>query len=753
MPKDPSNENARYRTCDLCRKRKARCVPVPIADGASSSSGEDQTCTTCAKSKSTCTFLNGYKRPGRPKLSLDPTQAGRRSSQSQAVSDHDGPSEPRPNVSPRSSFTSSTQLPPLAYGEVTPAIIPALLSGGADSRVASNPFEVPGDIMSDGRGKARQAGVRADVSGEGDGYRAQPLNSASEAGGGKFNDAEGSSVMSRLPHAQELASSSSRTLPSIRSPTDSLPLPSWSPFPLLSSFDGDVSIPAPHPNPPAATANQSGEFEIGRTPDMWVPSDKATGQTASSGHEPMIIAGLASLNGMSVTDGEGPRSSDSKSYRHDHHELASQIPTYERISISSHMTIDDVAPWVTIGNILTIFLRYMHALFPLVHKPTFTLQLATRADRQDRNLAAMILGIVSYTIGQCPLGRLTPIYSRHELQWLQKRCHLASLALLDRQYRTITVSHIGTLMAGYFYCQSVGLKNPAAALLAEACQMVHTLCMNGTDDGVDWVERELRRRTFWHVYAVDATEACAGHIIHLHAFEGFTPFPLATDDEFITTQGVFPQPTSTLSYFAGFVACVRVFPLIADCVRRQRQLKWRNRENRPCTVEEVQAERNWIADVKKEITEQMMSLPAPLYRAVPSPDVDDSDPAMRAIIGMQRANMIITEVLLRIVLHEYQAELEPESQGLDEEVHTIDRAFKTLSALDLDDLAANGESMLCKINQIFLHLLLRAENMTTSWAEELQRWWMLYSSVQSAQLIHTMVDSHFPSRRHSPALA
>ncbi|OCF30526.1 hypothetical protein I317_03296 [Kwoniella heveanensis CBS 569] len=565
--------------------------------------------------------------------------------------------------------------------------------GGANSnahgsRVTSNPFEAAGTMMA-GNGKSRQGGI---MSMEGQSHTQKP---GSDTTRGMFGGAEGS-VTNRMPNNQDLppASSSSRTLPNIRSPADSLPMPSWSPFPLLSSFEGDVPIHDPHPNPPASVgANQSGELEIDRTPDMWIPSDRATGQTVSSGHEPVIMPGLASMNGLSVNDGEGPRSSDSGQFRHSHQELASQIPAYERIPVSSHMAIDDVAPWVTIGNILTIFLRYMHALFPLVHKPTFTLQLATRADRQDRNLAAMILGIVSYTIGQCPLGRLTPIYSRHELQWLQKRCHLASLALLDRQYRTITVSHIGTLMAGYFYCQSVGLKNPAAALLAEACQMVHTLCMNGADDAIDWVERELRRRTFWHVYAVDATEACAGHIIHLHAFEGFTPFPLATDDEFITTQGVFPQPTTTLSYLAGFVACVRVFPLIADCVRRQRQLKWRNRENRPCSPEEVQAERTWIADVKREITDQMMTLPAPLYRPVSSPDVDDSNPAMRAIIGMQRANMVITEVLLRIVLHEYQAELEPESQGIDEEVDTIDRAFKTLSALDLDDLAANGESM------------------------------------------------------------
>jgi hypothetical protein len=46
--------------------------------------------------------------------------------------------------------------------------------------------------------------------------------------------------------------------------------------------------------------------------------------------------------------------------------------------------------------------------------------------------------------------------------------------------------------------------NQAAVLLAEACQLTHLLCLQSTEnDNVDCIERELRRRLFWHVLAVD----------------------------------------------------------------------------------------------------------------------------------------------------------------------------------------------------------------------------------------------------------
>lgn len=132
--------------------------------------------------------------------------------------------------------------------------------------------------------------------------------------------------------------------------------------------------------------------------------------------------------------------------------------TFPSAHLSSQSQIEDVAPWSAISFFLSLYLRYMHSLFPLVHKPSFSEGVTMRLDRGDRNFRALILALggyhswsvlmaVAYTIGQAPLSRMEPEYTRAELERLQRRCHRVSLLLLDRIYSTVTVTHVGVLIA------------------------------------------------------------------------------------------------------------------------------------------------------------------------------------------------------------------------------------------------------------------------------------------------------------------
>lgn len=49
----------------------------------------------------------------------------------------------------------------------------------------------------------------------------------------------------------------------------------------------------------------------------------------------------------------------------------------------------------------------------------------------------------------------------------------------------------------------MGQVHRAFAFLSEACQLTHILRMHDPPEEGNFVERELRRRIFWHVYAVD----------------------------------------------------------------------------------------------------------------------------------------------------------------------------------------------------------------------------------------------------------
>lgn len=75
--------------------------------------------------------------------------------------------------------------------------------------------------------------------------------------------------------------------------------------------------------------------------------------------------------------------------------------------------------------------------------------------------------------------------------------------MLPSSSRELFLPSTPTHPRNYFCCQSRGQVHHALALLAEACQLTYLLRMHEETDQTGIVERELRRRIFWHVYAVD----------------------------------------------------------------------------------------------------------------------------------------------------------------------------------------------------------------------------------------------------------
>lgn len=167
-----------------------------------------------------------------------------------------------------------------------------------------------------------------------------------------------------------------------------------------------------------------------------------------------------------------------------------ELTRLNSIPITRDMRLEDVGPWSAISGILSVYLRYLHSLFPLVHKPSFAQALAMRKDQTDRAFAALILGLgtfrskhdlravdetplnlVAYTIGQSPLRRLAN-YTRQELHWLQRRCHSASMAMLDRRYKRVSVDQIVTLMTQvnliclWLIVGAISIVSPSARIIA-----------------------------------------------------------------------------------------------------------------------------------------------------------------------------------------------------------------------------------------------------------------------------------------------
>jgi hypothetical protein len=55
--------------------------------------------------------------------------------------------------------------------------------------------------------------------------------------------------------------------------------------------------------------------------------------------------------------------------------------------------LEDVASWTSISHFVSLFLQYLYPLLPLVHRPTFAENLATRRDLRDTDFRALLLSI------------------------------------------------------------------------------------------------------------------------------------------------------------------------------------------------------------------------------------------------------------------------------------------------------------------------------------------------------------------------
>lgn len=335
-------------------------------------------------------------------------------------------------------------------------------------------------------------------------------------------------------------------------------------------------------------------------------------------------------------------------------------------------------------------------------------------------------------------------YSREELARLQRRCHRGSLVLLDRAYDTVTLQHVGVVMANFFCSQSLGQDHRAQVYLSEACHLIHIIRLEHAQqqpEEIDFIEREMFRRMWWHVYALDITEAAAGSVIHMNDYEGMVPTPLVVDDEYITSQGAFEQPPSSISYMAGFNGCVQIFPMLARCLIRDRRLRLHLAAGNSLPEgDDLHADLAFVELVQRQLDEHVEQLPTELQSQSQQDDNGARNEVRQSVLGMQRANILVTETCVRLALLDFVTDLVVPRVSA-ERSELARKAYATLSSIPIEDLAANGHSIVSvrargllrpmltegKRGKIFriVAALLRSSDMDDAWANTVHDWWSL----------------------------
>ncbi|KAG6897549.1 hypothetical protein C0992_000332 [Termitomyces sp. T32_za158] len=362
--------------------------------------------------------------------------------------------------------------------------------------------------------------------------------------------------------------------------------------------------------------------------------------------------------------------------------------------------LEDIAPRDTISLIIALFFDFVYPLTPCIHKPSFMADLHARKEERDPLFFALVMSTVASTLVQVP-----------------------------RSYLPMERPIVRKLAQGHDATQH--------AAFGEAAHIAVTLRMHeeASYEGLDPIECEVRRRTFWLLFGADKSMSILlGRPICLRDEDCTVHFPKELDDD-ITPSAYLPQPHGKTATVSGLNYTSRIFALLGEILVRIRVDKRSPPQGQFATarLEEVQS-------LHQRILTALIHAPEPLrlksvhpQSRLPLPpeyggagfrqatfaevkDFFDNPNASRAnalnpFLVMQ-ANLYVTQQLVRFVIEQYRDELIVSLQGsIDETQVAEDREavasdlLNILHSIPIQSIATNGPSLVHKVRFVASTLL------------------------------------------------
>ncbi|PPQ89641.1 hypothetical protein CVT25_013828 [Psilocybe cyanescens] len=390
--------------------------------------------------------------------------------------------------------------------------------------------------------------------------------------------------------------------------------------------------------------------------------------------------------------------------------------------------LEEIAPRDTISLIIALFFDFVYPLTPCVHKPSFMADLHSRREERDPLFFALVMSTVASTLVQVPRSYLPmerPVTA-----------HEASRHITIASYDPPTSMHvvIRYFDCVYHFCEGHDATQHAA--FGEAAHIAVTLRMHeeSSYDGLDPIECEVRRRTFWLLFGADKSMSILlGRPICLRDEDCTVHFPKELDDEYITPSAYLPQPHGKTAIVSGLNYTSRIFALLGEILVRIRVDKRSPPQGQFATarLEEVQSLQARILTALSHTPEPLRLKQTPSQPNVPPEyggagfrqatfaevkDFFDNPNASRAnalnpFLVMQ-ANLYVTQQLVRFVIEQYRDELIMALQGnLDEHQVAEDREavasdlLNILHSIPIQSIATNGPSLVHKVRFVASTLL------------------------------------------------
>jgi hypothetical protein len=131
------------------------------------------------------------------------------------------------------------------------------------------------------------------------------------------------------------------------------------------------------------------------------------------------------------------------------------------------------------------------------------------------------------------------------------------------------------------------------------------------------------------------TRAISGLPMLVNDFQGVCSLPEPIDDEFITSQGYFFQPRTSISVMVGFVTVSKIFRILSEVFFHHRAL----------TTGFNNVPLEWTITIEHRLHSILSELPNEIMQ----PMINNTE-TLRQVFAMQRANILITIAICRFAL-------------------------------------------------------------------------------------------------------
>ncbi|WVQ71704.1 hypothetical protein IAR50_001245 [Cryptococcus sp. DSM 104548] len=398
--------------------------------------------------------------------------------------------------------------------------------------------------------------------------------------------------------------------------------------------------------------------------------------------------------------------------------------------------LDQIVPGPTIEKIVNLFFDHVYPLSPCIHRPTFITDLAERRDQSDPVFFALALNVLAATLVQVP--RVLMGIDKDEVEQLAKLCLRVSRAKMAVMWEEPTAVQLNFVVIAYL--ESIvhlflGNNTAQVTATAQANQLALALHMHKEISYKDLnpVEGEMRRRMFWLLFQSDKMTSCLlSRPIYLRLDEVVDlQLPLEIDDEYISSNGVSPQPREQTSLISGFNVMTNLTRILNDVL-------FMRRRKTPRIVDEILFDLQRVDVFRAEVMRIYFDMPDQ-YKlrtaydsrtAHPAQDWEnklynkfveffntgsDSAYTLNSFLVMQ-GNILVSRQSLRLLLLLTRQSLlrelavftpmTPHGMGYEETSEDIARELLDgLNSLPVECVATNGPLLVQKVRFVAVHLM------------------------------------------------